>query len=377
MRNYEDDNPDKLNWMVDNLTQADYIVLSSNRLYDWIPRLPGRYPLTSRYYKLLFSGKLGFEPIKEFTSYPTLLGIQLPDQAAEESFSVFDHPRVQIFQKTAAFDRQKFARNLVLELCGRTVLHLTPRQASATSKTLELSSKEEMLYQRVATWSSAEVNEGSWGMRLPIAAWFVVLELIGLSHCLSRSLLSKSFVDRGYIFSKAIGLLIVAWGAWMLASIHLAPFTWWTILAVIAFLSLLSVPLISKQPWDGLIAFLRTRWQLILGEEVLFWLFFGLLLYIRWHNPDLWHPEMGGEKPMDVAYLTAIVRTPYFPSYDPWFTGGYINYYYFGFVLAATLIHLTGIVPTVAYNLTVPTFFALTAMGAFTVAFNFAEPQTK
>lgn len=78
---------------------------------------------------------------------------------------------------------------------------------------------------------------------------------------------------------------------------------------------------------------------------------------------------------MDLAYLTAIVKTPYFPAYDPWFSGGYINYYYFGFVLAATLIHLTGIVPTVAYNLVVPTFFALTAMGAFTVAFNFVQSR--
>ena len=375
MANYEDDNPDKLNRMVENLTQADYIVLSSNRLYDSIPRLPIRYPMTSRYYKLLFSGKLGFERIKDFTSYPTFLGIQIPDQGAEESFSVYDHPRVQIFQKTPAFDPAKVRQELRKGIVWESVLHLTPLQASATSKTLKLSAKEETLYQRVATGSSAEVNEGSWGMHLPVLAWFVGLELIGLIALPLTFIAFQSFADRGYIFSKAIGLLIVAWGAWLIASIRLAPFTWWTILAVMTFLSLVSVLFIGQRKWNELLSFLRTRWQLILLEDVLFWLFFALLLLIRWRNPDLWHPGMGGEKPMDVAYLTAIVRTPYFPSYDPWFSGGYINYYYFGFVLAATLIHLTGIVPTVAYNLAVPTFFALTAMGAFTVAFNFAVPQ--
>ncbi|HEX9386590.1 MAG TPA: DUF2298 domain-containing protein, partial [Anaerolineales bacterium] len=373
MANYEDDNPDKLNRMIENLTQADYIVLSSNRLYDSIPRLPIRYPLTSRYYKLLFSGKLGFERIKDFTSYPTVLGIQIPDQVAEESFSVYDHPRVQIFQKTAAFDAEKVRQELSKGIVWEKVVHLTPREASTTSKTLELSVKEETLYQRVATWSSAEVNEGSWGSHVPVLAWFVILELIGLIALPLTFILFKPFADRGYSFSKAIGLLVVAWGAWMISSLRLAPFTWWTILAVIAFLALGSILFIGKQKWDELLSFIRTRWQLMALEEVLFWLFFGLLLLIRWGNPDLWHPGMGGEKPMDVAYLTAIVRTPYFPSYDPWFSGGYINYYYFGFVLAATLIHLTGIVPTVAYNLAVPTFFALTSMGAFTVAFNFAE----
>lgn len=373
MANYEDDNPDKLNRMVENLTQADYIVLSSNRLYDSIPRLPIRYPMTSRYYKLLFSGKLGFERIKDFTSYPTFLGIQIPDQVAEESFSVYDHPRVQIFQKTAAFDPAKVRQELSAGIVWEDVLHLTPLQASATAKSLELSAKEETLYQRVATWSSAEVSEASWGSRFPILAWFVVLQLIGLIAFPFTFIAFRPFVDYGYGFSKAIGVLIVAWGAWLIASVRLAPFTWWTILAVLAFLALGSILLIEQQKWNELLSFLRTRWQLVLLEEVLFWLFFALLLTIRFHNPDLWHPGMGGEKPMDVAYLTAIVHTPYFPSYDPWFTGGYINYYYFGFVLAASLIHLTGIVPTIAYNLAVPTFFALTAMGAFTVAFNFVE----
>jgi YYY domain-containing protein len=373
MRNYEGDNPDKLNWMVENLTQANYIILSSNRLYDSIPRLPVRYPLTSRYYQLLFSGELGFERIKEFTSYPTFLGISIPDQSAEESFSVYDHPRVQIFQKTAAFDPQLVRQKLGMGIVWESVVHLTPRESSTTFKSLELSGEEEVLYHQVATWSNTAVNEGSWGNRIPVLAWLIVFQFIGLIAFPLTFFIFKPFADRGYIFSKAIGLLLVGWGAWMIASLRLAPFTWWTILALMALLMLGSAFLIPKPRWAELLSFARARWQLVLFEEVLFWLFFAFLLVIRLRNPDLWHPGLGGEKPMDLAYLTAIVRTPYFPSYDPWFSGGYINYYYFGFVLTAVLIHLTGIVPTVAYNLAVPTFFALTAMGAFSVVFNFAE----
>ena len=104
MANYEDDTPAKLDGMVQNLASADYVILSSNRLYDSIPRLPVRYPMTIRYYQLLFGGQLGFERVATFTSYPTLFGLQIPDQAAEESFSVYDHPKVQIFRKTSAFD---------------------------------------------------------------------------------------------------------------------------------------------------------------------------------------------------------------------------------------------------------------------------------
>ncbi len=114
----------------------------------------------------------------------------------------------------------------------------------------------------------------------------------------------------------------------------------------------------------------RTQKRLIVVSEVLFLLFFALFWLIRWGNPDLWHPYMGGEKPMDFAYLNAVIKSTEFPPYDPWFAGGYLNYYYFGQVMVGTLIKLIGIVPAVAYNLTIPLWFAMTAMGAFSVTFN-------
>jgi len=47
---------------------------------------------------------LGFQKIAEFTSYPRLeLGtwkLEFADLSADESFTVYDHPRVIIFQKT-------------------------------------------------------------------------------------------------------------------------------------------------------------------------------------------------------------------------------------------------------------------------------------
>ncbi len=87
-------------YIQDLLGQTDVLVLSSNRLYKSIPRLPWRYPVQIRFYDLLFAGQLGFTLAHTEVSYPTLGGLTIVDDGADESFTVYDHPKVLIFQKT-------------------------------------------------------------------------------------------------------------------------------------------------------------------------------------------------------------------------------------------------------------------------------------
>ena len=85
------------------LDNGEYYILSSNRGWGSIRRVPEKYPQSSVFYKDLLAGKSNYKKIADFSSYPSLkyLGIPLtlPDDWADETFTVYDHPRVMIFQK--------------------------------------------------------------------------------------------------------------------------------------------------------------------------------------------------------------------------------------------------------------------------------------
>jgi len=98
------DNEEKWKDINDKLKKADYIIMSSNRLFGSIPKNPDYYPISTKYYQSLFDGTSNFKKVAEFTSRPCFPPIGKPifcftDDNAEEAFTVYDHPKVLIFKK--------------------------------------------------------------------------------------------------------------------------------------------------------------------------------------------------------------------------------------------------------------------------------------
>ena len=389
---YEADTEAKIGYISDELAEADYVVFFSNRLYGTIPRIPEMYPVSGTYYRLLFSGKLGYELASVESAYPRLPGVSFTDDTfgrpdvprppgigtgegleislgfADESFSVYDHPLGLVFSNTERLDAETIrgrienaagpeARSQRLPGGGKVGLLLSPALAREQREG--------------GTWSEI-VRPGSWGNRYPVLVWLLLIEGIGLLALPIALVLFRPLPDRGFLFSKALGILLVVFGAWMLASLRWAPFSRESIGISALVVALLSAVILVTRRRE-LAGFVRQQWRVMVVGEALFLAAFFAFVMLRMANPDLWHPYLGGEKPMDFAYLNGVLRSSYMPPYDPWFGGGYLNYYYWGQLIVATLIRATSIDPAVAFNLAVPTFFALTAAGAFAIVYNLAE----
>ncbi len=116
----DSDSMEKRQHLLDTLDQTQYVVISSPRMWASLPRIGPRYPLTLRYYQALFGGELGFVPVKQWASYPRLnlfgITLDLPDDNSEEALTVYDHPRVVLFQKTPAWSKERAAELLDVNL---------------------------------------------------------------------------------------------------------------------------------------------------------------------------------------------------------------------------------------------------------------------
>lgn len=401
---YEEDTAEKYEILKAKLREADFVWYSSKRIYDSVDELPERYPMTIRYYEAMWSGELGFELAYEVTTPPRLFGIEFEDRTADESWSLYDHPQVTVFRKVRDLSDAEFDAVL-----GGTWVGALPYYRGADSplspflNLLGLGSRPESqgrgLISRVVGLLTGETREepapsertslwldrplaelpvvdnyrwNAWASTnevVGIVWWWLVLALLGLAAWPIFFPLFRPLRDRGYLFSRTLGWLLAGWLLWWLASGELlinSVRNSWLMLIVLALVGGVAV----YRQRSELRAFLRSNWPLLLAGEGLFAFAYLAFVRIRIGNPDLWQPWLGGEKFMEFAFLNGNLRSPSFPPVDPHFAGGFINYYYFGLYLVSYLIKLTGIYAEVAFNLAMPTLFALTIVNAFAVAYS-------
>ena len=190
-----------------------------------------------------------------------------------------------------------------------------------------------------------------------ILAWALATEILGLAVL---PLLRAFFSNRrdAALLSRPLGLALVAYLGWALSLASGMGFRRFTLILVVL--------VVGGAAWlarrRGTDETLRAA---VWGDEeklaaILFWSATAIFLAVRAAGPAI----LGAEKFMDLAFLNSLARYPALPPADPWMAGETINYYYWGYLLAAAQAKLSGVAPLSAYNLALATFGGFTFCAA-------------
>jgi YYY domain-containing protein len=199
-----------------------------------------------------------------------------------------------------------------------------------------------------------------------IAIWWLVLEIIGFLALPVSFYLCRNLKDHGYSVSKPLGLLLTTYFSWIIS--FFTGYSYFSVLfsfALTGIISLLIYFMYLKK------THISVDKNYIFKFEILFLIAFILFAIIRAYSPEIYW--IGGEKFMDMTYINSMLRTTEFPPLDPWMSGTVTYYYYFGYLIIANLINISGVFPSIAFNLATASFFALSFTTAFGIGFNLTE----
>ncbi len=204
-------------------------------------------------------------------------------------------------------------------------------------------------------WEGAWAFVRWWGATLIIAlaVWPITFQ------CLKR------LPDRGFAFARMFGLIGVGYFFWLGCWLHLwpnLPGAVWLCAALLLAVGMLLAQRRGEKPW----AILREHWREALFTEGLFLALFALWTWVRANNPQ----GDWAEKPMEIAFINSIMRSPYFPPNDPWLSGYAISYYHFGYIMTGMLAKISALTGNVAFNLAVAASFGMVGVGSWGILRN-------
>ncbi len=173
--------------------------------------------------------------------------------------------------------------------------------------------------------------------------------LMWILQLLAWPVVKKAFSglpDEGWALGRIGVLLISSLGIWELSYLGLAVNTKIGIVTSLLLIALVGVRLVGKQGGKWLVP-KRESWRLIIMEEYLFLVGFGVICLVRAFLPNL----DSLEKFMDYGFVVSYMNSPTLPAMDMWQAGKAINYYSFGHFWASVLIRFLGARVSVGYNL--------------------------
>ena len=184
-------------------------------------------------------------------------------------------------------------------------------------------------------------------------SWVLAVEVLGLIFMPLTGRLFHNFKDRGWMFSKVLGIFVTGFLNWWLVSVKLISFSDRNCFLICGLAAMVSIGLVlleiksGKDSSDFQAWFPYRHVHLILGEECIFLLVFLMWTYFSGFNPQAY----GTEKFMDYGFMEAMMRSPVLPPRDLWYSEGHINYYYGGQYFAVFLTKISGNEVRHTYNL--------------------------
>ena len=208
---------------------------------------------------------------------------------------------------------------------------------------------------------------------LDFITWYLIVVALGwIAFPILYSIL-PSLPGRGYSLAKPFGML--AWGYlfWILARLGLVANNLAGLSFPLLILIGMSVWILKRNGIGEIRSWIKEHRSLAFTSEILFLGAFAAMALVRAYNPEI----IGTEKPMELAFINAIMGSESLPPNDPWLSGYAISYYYFGYVLVAMMAKLAGTLGAIAFNLGVSLTFGLTAVGSYGVLFNLLAVRDK
>lgn len=196
--------------------------------------------------------------------------------------------------------------------------------------------------------------------------WYILITVLGWITFPLIFRLMPAIADRGYSYSRILGLLIWGYLYWLMASLGIIKNDVGGIVLGLILLIAISILALRSSSFEAIRNWLKENYSIVLVVEAVFFVSFFLWTIVRAANPEI----LGTEKPMELAFINSIIRSPEFPPHDPWLSGYAISYYYFGYVITAVFAKLSSTPGSVAFNLALSQTFALVSVAAFGLVYS-------